>query len=343
MGKSLAAIALAVACASATADMPVRFTEWTKDGNGETRQVCQSSPDDEWLFLVLPDGRLVVELDLGAAGAQRLADGTGTALLRWVVGGVESEQTITTEYTNRDYYGHDHHTMLVDAASLREAAGADSATIQVDVDLSAQASYDTQAMSELFDQWFAHWCVDDDRDGYCDPTDVEGGSFVLPPMRAAEQKEMADCLNDHHFSSGGHVQRQEGQIVGAVDWAAESQWAAACAVPDDAPTLSAGGRKLRSRQVCETFWTAAYNDPAAAIYFCDGSLVTVLEDGTEVSGHLIRYRVEKARGDFPGFACPASTGTASSSMASQLPARKVRAPFSSSHQAGIKADMDRMR
>ena len=357
-------VAAALVTSAAYAHFPVRHIEWTRGGDGAPHQTC-SVPrprGDYWKVEVLSDGQLAVsDVYFG-----RFVDGNPNtvsqeaeaevALLSWTLGGMESKRSITTEAVNYQLYGDAYRDILIGADDLQPALGADRAAVRVDADLSSENSYDMVAMGNLIIEYIVHWCVDLDYDGWCDTTDVGGLEVVFPPLRAAEQAQLAACLNDHHFQTDNVlVTRVEGQIGGVVDWAAEVGWAAACVTPDDPPTLPAQSRRLGQFGLCEEAVGVFFGDDAstevdemaeAKNYICNAASILPLDDGTEISGHQIRYRLDQARGAFPGFSCPATDFGFRQNPSSRVPfalARKNRkvVPLSPRRQLNIRTDVVR--
>lgn len=326
-------VAAALAACAANADFPTRAMSWTERDDGAPEQSCSAGVHNYAGFEVYSDGRLLV-YDV-VAGETDDADAfkmLGAPELIWTFEGTESNQTISNWILDEE-------ALEVGASELQPALGADRAALRVDNYYPDNFPYNTDAAVSLLIQWLQHWCGP-----ACSPRIEELDPLVLPPMRAAEQGQLAACLNDNHFQPGSLLQRVEVQIGGAVDWAAEAEWVAACVTPSDAPTLpTTESRRWQAYEICESYAEATpdlygSNPP---LYLCDGFATTQLSNGEELSGHQIRYKFDQALGAFPGFICPpANAGEQSSSPMAPIP-RLLRnlpeAPFSLGHQLNTKA------
>ncbi|MCY4515600.1 MAG: hypothetical protein OXC69_10815 [Candidatus Tectomicrobia bacterium] len=295
--------------------LPTKYTvmEWV-DNSDTSLQTCLAQSTDVGDYHAILDGRIYVEDDSYdqenppyEAVYFSYTDHTGS-----------HRDQITLHHRNEgEIYPNKwfdfldiHPDWYIDVGDLAHTIEADSVTLEFVSTAQTAIWYNVEAIVDLvFSQWLDHWCLDEDNDTHCDYfTTAEGERHLpIPSMRAAEQVDVAQCLNSHR-NTKVVVAKLDFQISGAANYPAIAQWTTDCpVVPETVVPTPAKTGSLSTSESCRLFqsWILGKEVPG---YLCDPAMSP---EDSELSGRQIRYRMDKAIGEFPGFSCP-TVDTASS-------------------------------
>ena len=299
--------------------LPTQFTvmEWV-DNSDTALQTCLAQSTDVGDDHAILGGRIYVEDDSYDRESRPEAvylsytDHTGT----------HRDQITLHDRYDDEFHGSEWLTSLgiypdwyIDVGDLSHTIEADSVKVEVVSPAQTAIWHDEGAVVDLvYLQWLNHWCVDEDSDNYCDLFDAGEGELHLPipPMRAAEQTELADCL-DSHRNTKVVVAKADYQISGTMNFPALAQWTADC--PAVSQTVVPTPEKIEplSRvESCRLFnsWMLGQQHPVPE-YLCNSRLNP---EDSALSGSQIRYRMDKAIGEFPGFNCPVAGSTSTARL-----------------------------
>ena len=205
----------------------------------------------------------------------------------------------------------------IDASDLAHTIEADSVKLEFISSAETAIYYNYETVTDLiFSQWLDHWCLDEDNDTYCDYFRTADGELHLPtpPMRAKEQVEVAQCL-DSHRNTKVVVAKIDYQISGAANYPELAQWTTDCpAVPETVVPTPERIETPTTAESCRLFHGWLLQQQHVPEYLCDP---TMSPEDSELSGNQIRYRMDEAIGEFPGFSCPTADPASSNTLVSK--------------------------
>ena len=312
-----AIIGLLVSSVAHGQQLPTRLTvmEWV-DNSDTAIQTCIAQSADVGDDHAILGGRIYVEDDSYDAEARpdavylSYSDHTGT----------HRDQIAFYDRYSDEFHGNEWLRSLgvypdwyIEASDLSHTIEAESVRVETVSPAEEAIWYNAGAVVDLaFVQWLAHWCVDEDNDRYCDLFTASDDRMysATPPMRAPEQVELAKCL-DSHRNTKVVVVKADYQISGAANYPEMAQWTADC--PDVPQTVVPTPEKIESpnrTEYCRLFSGWLYGNDVPD-YLCDAAL---MPEGSKLSGHQIRSQMDRARGQFPGFNCPAASAASTNTL-----------------------------
>ena len=204
----------------------------------------------------------------------------------------------------------------IEASDLSHTIEADSVRLEFVSPAQPAIWYSLEPTINLIIQWIDHWCLDEDNNGYCDRFTAADGELHLPmpPMRATEQVEVAECL-DSHRNTKVVVAKIDYQIAGAANYPELAQWTTDCpVVPETVVPIPGKIESPTTAESCRLFQYWLLGQEVVPGYLCDPAMSP---EDSELSGYQIRYRMDKAIGEFPGFICPTVDPASSNTLTSK--------------------------